>query len=178
MSKIGKKPIQIPSGVTVKMDDGVLRVSGPKGEITLPVLSTITADQKDNQLVFTTGQKTKQAFANWGTMRALARNAIVGVSEGFKKVLEIEGVGFRASLEGKTLVLNVGFSHPIKYEAPQGVAITAEKNVITVSGVDRQLVGQAAAQIREIKNPEPYKGKGIRYQGEVIRRKAGKKVAK
>ena len=178
MSKIGKKPIAIPSGVTVAIANGSVSVSGPKGNITLPLLEWVDAAIENNELVLTTKKNIKQASANWGTLRALLQNAVLGVTEGFKKVLEIEGVGFRATLEGKTLVLSIGFSHPVRYDAPEGITITSEKNVVTISGIDRQLVGQVAAQIRALKKPEPYKGKGIHYQGEIIRRKAGKKVAK
>ena len=179
MSKIGKKPVEIVSGVTAKLDGSLLRISGPKGEIALSLLPGVTVAVDGNMLIFKAEKETKQIFANWGTMRALARNAIEGVSAGYKKVLEIEGVGFKASMDGKDLSLNVGFSHPVKYKVPEGVSAAVEKNTtIMVSGIDRQLVGQVAAQIRAIKKPEPYKGKGIRYQGEVIRRKAGKKVAK
>lgn len=178
MSKIGKKPIAIPTGVTVNISGGAVSISGPKGQTVLPVLEWIDANMENSQLVLTSKKNIKQASANWGTMRALLQNAIVGVTEGFKKVLEIEGIGFRATLEGKTLVLSIGFSHPVRYEPPAGIVIAAEKNVLTISGIDRQLVGQVAAQIRALKKPEPYKGKGIHYQGEVIRRKAGKKVTK
>lgn len=179
MSKIGKKPIEIPSGVTVKLEGGVLRVSGQKGELALSVLPGVSAKVEGSQLVFSSEKKTKQESANWGTTSALARNAIEGVSAGFKKVLEIEGVGFKAALEGKVLSLNIGFSHPVKYAIPEGVTVAVEKNTtIIISGIDKHMVGQAAAEIRALKKPEPYKGKGIRYQGEVVRRKAGKKVAK
>ncbi len=178
MSKIGKKPIVIPQGVTVTIADGVVSVSGPKGQMKIPSLAWINVAMQEGQLVLSAEKNIKQATANWGTMRALVQNAIVGVSEGFKKVLEIEGVGFRATMEGKTLVLNIGFSHPVRYESPEGITLVTEKGIITVSGIDRQLVGQVAAHIRKFKKPEPYKGKGIHYQGEVVRRKAGKKVAK
>jgi large subunit ribosomal protein L6 len=178
MSKIGKKPIEIPQGVTVTIADGVVSVSGPKGQVKLPVLAWINVSMEGTQLTLGTDKNIKQATANWGTMRALIQNAIIGVTEGFKKVLEIEGVGFRATMEGKTLVLNIGFSHPVRYESPEGITIVTEKGMVTVSGIDRQMVGQVAAHIRKFKKPEPYKGKGIHYQGEVVRRKAGKKVAK
>ena len=179
MSKIGKKPIEIPTGVTVKLESGILRVTGQKGELTLPMLQGVSAKIEGNQLLFNSAKKTKQESANWGTISALARNAIEGVSAGFKKVLEIEGVGFKAALEGKSLTLNIGFSHPVKFAIPEGVTVAVEKSTtIIISGIDKHMVGQAAAEIRALKKPEPYKGKGIRYQGEVVRRKAGKKVAK
>jgi len=125
----------------------------------------------------TTSKKTMQSAANVGTMWSLIRNAVIGVSEGYSKVLEVEGVGFRVALDGKTLVLNVGFSHPVKLSTPEEIEVKVEKNAITVSGINKERVGQFAAIIRKVKKPEPYKGKGIRYRGEMVRRKAGKKVA-
>lgn len=177
MSKIGKQPVKLPEGVTATISGKTLEVKGKLGAVTLPILSFISVEQKDGALIFTASSDSVQARANWGTMRALAENAAVGVSQGFSKALEIEGIGFRASMEGKTLVLNVGFTHPVKYTPREGVTVTVEKGVIKVSGVNREHVGEAAANIRKIKKPEPYQGKGIRYQGEVIRRKSGKKVA-
>ncbi|MEE8131687.1 MAG: 50S ribosomal protein L6, partial [Candidatus Paceibacterota bacterium] len=137
----------------------------------------IKIEIKDNQIFFTPQNTSKQARANWGTVRSLVQNAVLGVSEGFTKVLEIEGVGYRAETQGNDLVLNVDLSHPIKISPPEGIKISTEKNTIKVFGIDKALVGGIAAKIRSVKKPEPYKGKGIRYQGEVIRRKAGKKVA-
>lgn len=177
MSKIGKKPIQIPEGVEVLQLDGALVVKGKLGSIKLPLLPHTSAELKDNELIIGSSGAGKQSRANWGTMRALAANAVTGATVGFSKILEIEGIGFRASLEGKTLVLNIGFTHPVKYTPPEGIAISVEKGAIKISGYDRALVGEAAAKIRSLKKPEPYKGTGIRYRGEVIRRKAGKKVA-
>lgn len=177
MSKIGKKPIQIPEGVQVLMSENALEIKGKLGAIKLPLLPYVSAEMKDKELVFSVKGEGKQSRANWGTMRALSANAVKGVTEGFSKTLEIEGVGFRASLEGKNLVLNIGFSHPVKYTPPEGVTIVIEKGAIKVSGSDRAVVGEVAAKIRSLKEPEPYKGTGIRYRGEVIRRKAGKKVA-
>ena len=177
MSKIGKKPLPIPAGVKVEVRGQVINFSGQAGDLAVPILDYLKTELKENELVFLPLAKHKQARANWGTMASLASNALEGVSQGFTKSLEIEGIGFKASMEGMTLVLNVGFTHRVKFAPPPGVKITVEKNIIKVSGVDKNLVGQAAAQIRKIKKPEPYKGKGIHYVGEVIRRKAGKKVA-
>jgi large subunit ribosomal protein L6 len=177
MSKLGKKPISIPVGVTVTEANGHLEVKGKAGNLSLPVLPYIALTIKDGAVHLTPTLDHKQARANWGTMAALLKNAFEGVTLGFKKVLEIEGIGFRATMEGKNLVLNVGFTHPVKFMPPEGVTITLEKNRITVASVNKEMLGEAAAQIRSIKKPEPYKGKGIRYAGEVIRRKAGKKVA-
>ena len=176
MSKIGKQPIQIPSGVEVKIADRELEVKGKLGAIKLPVLDFVNAEIKDNVLQFKNIGNHKQARSNWGTMRALAQNAVKGVAEGYMKMLEIEGIGFRATMEGKNLILNVGFTHPVKIVPPEGITITVDKTGIKISGYDRAVVGEIAAQIRAIKKPEPYLGKGIHYKGEVIRRKSGKKV--
>lgn len=180
MSKIGRKPVPISSGVGVKIADNKLEFEGKEGSLILPLLPYIKAEIKTgadgNELVFSKENDMKQARANWGTMASLAKNAIQGVSQGFSKTLEIEGIGFKASVQGNTLILNVGFTHPIKMEAPAGIKIVVEKNTIKISGFDKALVGEMAANIRKVKKPEPYKGKGIRYQGEVVRRKAGKKV--
>ncbi len=177
MSKIGKKPIIIPENVEVKINGGFLEFKGNNGNLSVKIPVYIKAEIKEKTLSFSPENNSKQARANWGTIRSLAYNAIVGLTEGFNKNLEIEGVGYRANMEGETLVLNLGLSHPIKFTPPQGIKISVEKNVIKISGVDNALVGQVAAKIRAFKKPEPYKGKGIRYQGEVVRRKAGKKVA-
>lgn len=187
MSKLARKPIAIPQGVEVKQNDGVLEFSGKEGKLTVKVLPFISVELssgggsasggKDGQLTVKLQRATKQGRANWGTTASLVKNAIGGVNEGFRKNLEMEGVGFKASMEGNNLVLNVGFTHPVKYVPPTAIKIVIEKGVIKVSGSDKALVGETAAQIRKIYPPEPYKGKGIHYQGEVVRRKAGKKVA-
>ncbi|MBU6141646.1 50S ribosomal protein L6 [Patescibacteria group bacterium] len=177
MSKVGKKPIMIPQGVTVTVDGGMLQVKGKEGTLSLPVLPHTAVEVKDTTLTVTSTGTDLQARANWGTMRALAQNAVNGVSAGFTKELEIQGVGFRASMEGNNLVLSLGFTHPVKFETPAGIKISVEKSTIKIAGADRNLVGQVAAQIRAYKKPEPYKGKGIRYKGEVVKMKAGKKVA-
>ncbi len=176
MSKIGKKPIIIPENVEVKINDGFLDFKGNSGTLNIKIPAYIKAEIKEGGLLFSPENDSKQARANWGTIRSLAYNAIVGLTEGFSKNLEVEGIGYRANVEGENLILNLGFSHPIKFTPPQGIKISVEKNVIKISGIDNALVGQVAAKIRAFKKPEPYKGKGIRYQGEVVRRKAGKKV--
>ncbi len=177
MSKIGKKPIVIPNNVEVKINDGFLDFKGSNGASKIKIPSYIKAEIKEGNILFSPENNSKQARANWGTIRSLAYNAIVGLTEGFSKNLEVEGIGYRANMEGENLVLNLGLSHPIKFTPPQGIKISAEKNTIKISGIDNALVGQVAAKIRAFKKPEPYKGKGIKYQGEIIRRKAGKKVA-
>ncbi|MDP3901813.1 MAG: 50S ribosomal protein L6 [bacterium] len=177
MSKIGKKPIAIPEGTEVVIKDGVVEIKSKLGSLRLMLLNFINIDIKDGFIKITPKADHKQARANWGTMAALIKNAIVGVNDGFEKFLEIEGIGFTASMDGSNLTLKVGFSHPVKFSPPEGVKVSVEKGVIKVAGIDRALVGEAAAKIRSIKKPEPYKGKGIRYRGEVVRRKAGKKVA-
>jgi len=178
MSKLAKKPIPIPPEVKIEIKGDEIHISGKAGVLSLPLLSYLDLKvSSEGSISVTAHANHKQARANLGTMASLLTNAIEGVTKGFSKSLEVEGIGFRASLEGTTLVLTVGFSHPVRFQAPPGVKLTIEKNVITVSGVDKQLVGEVAAQIRRIKKPEPYKGKGIHYSGEIIRRKAGKKVA-
>jgi large subunit ribosomal protein L6 len=177
MSRLIKKPIAIPSGVTVTQNDGVLAVKGPKGElvIKIPQGSTVKIEAEQAQ-VAGGGSAEAKTTAGQGTLLALLSNAIEGVTNGFKKVLEIEGVGYAAAIEGKDLVLKLGYALPVRKPIPGNVAITVDKNAITVAGIDKEAVGQAAAEIRALKKPEPYKGKGIHYQGEVIRRKVGKKA--
>lgn len=177
MSRIGKKPIKIPSGVEVKIEGNVVTVKGPKGELKQEVRPEINVAQENGELLITPKKETKETNAFWGLTRALLANNLKGVSEGFEKRLEIEGVGYRANLEGDNLNLQLGFSHLVKIEAPEGIKFNVEKNAITVSGIDKGLVGQTAARIRAKKPPEPYKGKGIRYAGEQVRRKLGKKAA-
>ena len=177
MSKLARKPIQIPAGVTVQVEDAAVSVRGPRGELRVPLLPYLTITPAANGIVVTRADENRQARANCGTMASLLKNAIRGTTELFTRALEIEGVGFKAALEGKTLKLNVGFTHPVFFPVPGDIQISIEKGVIRISGMDRQRVGETAASIRRIAPPEPYKGKGIRYQGEHIRRKAGKKVA-
>ncbi|MBI5079101.1 50S ribosomal protein L6 [Candidatus Wolfebacteria bacterium] len=177
MSKIGKKSINILEGVSVEIKDGDLEIKGKRGALRVKILKYVKPEIKNGNLSFSIESDSKQAMANWGTIRSLAYNAVLGVSQGFEKILEIEGVGYRAAMEGNDLVLSVGFSHPVKFKPPEGIKISVEKNTIKVNGIDKALVGKAASEIRAVKKPEPYKGKGIRYKGEVIRRKSGKKVA-
>lgn len=177
MSRLARQPIPIPEGLSVKEHDGHIVAKGPKGEMSVPILPHITVKIEPEGVRVATAGTTKQAASNTGTMWSLVQNALIGVSEGFSKVLEIEGVGYKAALEGKTLVLSLGYSQPIRYEPQEGIIIAIEKNTITVSGIDKEAVGQTAAEIRAYRKPEPYKGKGIHYRGEVIRRKVGKKAA-
>jgi large subunit ribosomal protein L6 len=176
MSKIGKKPIVIPAGVTLDFLDGNIVVTGPKGTLHVPKMSSVEITVSGQEAIFQPVDDRVQTRMNWGTARSLLAGAIEGVTNGFSKTLEIEGIGFKASVEGNSLQLKVGFSHPVVFPIPAGTTITVDKNRITVSGIDKQAVGQAAAEIRKIKKPEPYLGKGIHYVGEVIRRKAGKKA--
>jgi large subunit ribosomal protein L6 len=177
MSKIGKKAILIPNEVTVSRTNKHLHFKGKKGEFALVLLPYLDITLTEKDILIRPRSPHKQARTNWGTMASLIRSALIGVSEGFTKQLEIQGVGFRATREGDAIALNVGFSHPIKISPPEGITVTIEKNIITIAGYEKQKVGQFAAEIRSFKKPEPYKGKGIRYVGEVIRKKAGKKVA-
>ncbi len=177
MSKIGKKIINIPEGVEVKMADQTLVVKGKLGTTTLPILKYVAVKIEGTILSCEAKETNKQARSNWGTMRSLTANAVKGVSEGYAEILEFEGIGFKAHMEGKTLLLNMGYTHPLKFIIPTGVTIVLEKNTIKINGFDKQVVGEAAATIRSLRKPEPYKGTGIHYKGEVIKRKTGKKVA-
>jgi len=176
MSKIGKKPIEIPSSVQIKFEGELIQITGPKGSLSVLKPRTIEITQSGSNLLLQPSDEGQQTGMDWGTTRSLIQNAIVGVTEGFSKKLEIEGVGFKANMEGNNLVLKVGFSHLVPFPVPQGITIGVEKNIISIQGIDKQQVGQVAAVIRKIKKPEPYLGKGIHYQGEVIRRKDGKKA--
>lgn len=179
MSRIGKKIHKIENGVTAKIVGNELIVTGPKGELRQVIHPRITINIKGDELtVATSNESVKKDRALWGTMSSLAGNMIKGVTTGYKKELEVNGVGFKISIKGSILVLEVGFSHLVEFPIPENVNITVEKNIIAVEGIDKQLVGETAAQIRAIKKPEPYKGKGIKYVDEVIRRKAGKTAAK
>jgi len=175
MSRIGRKPIKVPEDVQVKIERDFVSVKGPKGELKINTGKDIQA--KLDGEILTVELLPNGSSAMWGTTAALLSNMIEGVKDGFQKKLEIEGIGYKAALDGKNLVLALGFSHPVKIEAVEGITYSVEKNVIMVSGIDKQLVGEVAARIRAKKKPEPYKGKGIHYQGEIIRRKAGKKAA-
>lgn len=174
MSRVGKSPITVPSGVSVTISDAEITVSGSKGTLSQFTMPDITVKQEGEQLVVTRANDEPKVRAKHGLMRALLNNMVVGVSQGFSKKLEINGVGFRVALAGTDLKMNLGFSHEVVYKVPQGVTATVEQNTITVSGVSRQQVGQVAAEIRALKKPEPYKGKGIKYEGERIIRKSGK----
>ncbi len=179
MSRIGKKPIEIPKDVKASVHDGVLTVEGPKGKLSLPVPPVISCAQKDNAIIFSASSGEKKTKSLHGTMRALALNMVRGVTAGFSKTLIIEGVGYKAQTQGKILKLNVGFTHPVEYVIPDGIKIDAAKQVeVVVSGIDKTKVGQVSAEIRRVCPPEPYKGKGIRYADEKIRRKVGKAVTK
>ena len=174
MSRIGKLPIEVPAGVTITVDSDVIKVTGPKGELTVPHLSDVTVTLEDNKAIVTRKDDERIAKAQHGLQRALLNNAVTGVAKGFEKKLEVNGVGFRVNGGGQSIEMSLGFSHPVKYEAPTGVSLTVNKMEIVVSGIDKQAVGQVAAEIRALKKPEPYKGKGIKYADEVILRKAGK----
>lgn len=176
MSKIGKKPIQIPSGVDVKFDGSIMSVKGPKGELKRELPANLEAKIEDSQLVLRPKTINRESKTLWGLASAIARNMIKGASEGFEKVLEFQGVGYKAVVKGNVLEMGLGYSHPVAYTAPDGISFKTEKNTITVQGIDKELVGKVAAEIRSFREPEPYKGSGIRYQKEVIVRKAGKKA--
>ena len=178
MSKIGKKPIPIPEKVEVKVDSGFISVKGPKGELRKPISKNVSVSIEGSNVVIkpAVNAQLKQVMAEWGLTRSLIANLIKGVTEGYEKILEFQGVGYKASVKGASLELGLGFSHPISVPAPDGISFTTEKNVIKISGADKELIGEVAAQIRSFRVPEPYKGSGIRYQGEVIKRKAGKKA--
>jgi large subunit ribosomal protein L6 len=175
MSRLGKIPVVIPGGVEVTHEGGVLTVKGPKATLARTMKEDVNIVIENGTITLSPGD-TPEAKALWGTYAAHTRNMVTGVTEGFTKILEIEGVGYRAASEGNTLVLNVGFSHQVKLEIPEGISAEVAKNVITLTGADRDALGQFAANVRKVKKPEPYKGKGIRYQGEYIIRKQGKKA--
>lgn len=178
MSRIGRKPITVPTGVEVTIEARSLSVKGPKGELSCPIMEGLVVTQADGVVTIAKRQETAATQRSFGLMRTLVANLVIGVSEGYQRQLEINGVGYRASVNGQELNLSLGFSHPIQMVLPEGVAAKVERNIITVSGYDKQLVGQVAANIRSLKKPEPYKGKGIKYIEEKIRRKAGKAATK
>jgi large subunit ribosomal protein L6 len=177
MSRVGRSPIPIPSGVTLTVDGSTVHAKGPKGELSWTLPERVHC-QVENSIANLTVDDTdaRPQRARWGLARMLVANMVAGVSTGFEKKLEIHGVGFRAEVKGADLVLLLGFSHPITYTPPAGIAVKVEKNIVTINGIDKQVVGEVAATIRRFKKPEPYKGKGIRYSGELVRRKAGKVV--
>ncbi len=176
MSRIGKKPVALPKGVTAEIKGQTIEVKGPKGTRSFTATDDVTLSLDEGAVKVTPRGLSKRARQQWGMSRSMVENLTVGVSEGFKKELEIQGVGYRASMQGKTLKLQLGYSHDVNFETPDGVTITAPKQTeIVIEGIDQQVVGQVAANIREWRKPEPYKGKGIRYKGEVVFRKEGKK---
>ncbi len=178
MSRIGRQPITVHTGVTVEQNGGIIVVTGPKGTLERPLLPGLAINQEGDQLTVTKTVENNDTQATFGLMRTLIANMVDGVSKGFERKLEINGVGYRASVAGTTVNLALGFSHPIEFPLPAGVEAKVEKNIITISGYDKQAVGQVAAKIRALKKPEPYKGKGIKYIEERIRRKAGKTATK
>lgn len=174
MSRIGKLPIQIPSGVTITVDPDFITVKGSKGELRQFTMPGITVVQEEGQIVVARANDQPELRSKHGLMRTLIFNMITGVAQGFSKKLEINGVGFRAAMQGQDVKFNLGYSHDVIYKMPEGTTATIEQNTVTVSGIDKQKVGQAAAEIRSLRKPEPYKGKGIKYAGERILRKSGK----
>jgi len=176
MSRIGNKPVEIPGSVEAKIADGILSVKGPKGTLTLGLFDDIEYNIGEGQIVVKPANETKRARSFWGMQRTLVQNLVTGVTDGYTKVLEITGVGYRAQVQGKTLKLQLGFSHDVDFAIPEGIEIKCPDNTtIEISGIDKQKVGQVAAEIRRWRKPEPYKGKGIKYRGEYVFRKEGKK---
>lgn len=177
MSRIGKRPIEIPQGVEVKIENNFISVKGPKGELSLKIHPEVRVEKENSFLkVSVRNPQEKRERSLWGTFQRLIANMILGVTQGYEKKLELVGIGYRASLSQNKLILNVGFSHPIEFHLPKGIEAKVEKNIISLAGADKQLVGETAARIRKIRPPEPYKGTGIKYLEEVIRKKAGKKA--
>lgn len=176
MSRIGKKPVQVPAGVTASVSGQTVTMKGPKGELKYVVNDEVLIKLEDNTVAVTPANDSKDARAKWGMSRTMIENLVKGVKDGYEKKLEINGVGYRAAMQGKNLQLQLGFSHDVVYQPPEGITIACPKPTeITVTGIDKQVVGQVAAEIREYRGPEPYKGKGVKYAGERIVRKEGKK---
>ncbi|MCP5397226.1 MAG: 50S ribosomal protein L6 [Sphingomonadaceae bacterium] len=176
MSRIGKKPVAIPGGVTANIENGTLSVKGPKGTLTLGLSDLVEYKLEDGQISVVPANDSKAARSHWGMQRTLVSNLVEGVTDGFTKVLEIKGVGYRASVQGKSLKLQLGFSHDVDLDVPEGLEVkTPDQTTVEISGIDKQAVGQFAAEVRRWRKPEPYKGKGIKYRGEYIFRKEGKK---
>jgi large subunit ribosomal protein L6 len=176
MSRIGKKPVPLPKGVTASVDGKTVKVKGPKGELSVTLVEEVDATLDEHGITVTPRADMERAGQMWGLSRTLVNNLVHGVTLGFAEKLEIQGVGYRAAVQGKNLQLQLGFSHDVLYPIPEGITITAEKpTLLTISGMNKQLVGQVAAEIRSWRPPEPYKGKGVRYAGEYVRRKEGKK---
>ena len=176
MSRIGKVPVALPDNVTATIEGSILSVKGPKGTLTMPMLDDISYGIEDGRILVRPANDSKRARSFWGMHRTLVQNLVTGVTEGFTKVLEISGVGYRAQAQGKNLRLQLGYSHDVNFPVPEGIEVkTPDQNTVEISGIDRQQVGQVAAEIRRWRKPEPYKGKGIKYRGEYIFRKEGKK---
>lgn len=176
MSRTGKRPVAIPANVTATLDDGTLSVKGPKGTLTMPMAAEVSYTLDNGLLTVAPANDSKRARAFWGMQRTLVQNLVTGVTEGYTKVLEITGVGYRANAQGKTLKLQLGYSHDVDFPVPEGIEIkTPDNTTVEITGIDKQKVGQVAAEIRRWRKPEPYKGKGIKYRGEFIFRKEGKK---
>ncbi|MSP87286.1 MAG: 50S ribosomal protein L6 [Alphaproteobacteria bacterium] len=176
MSRIGKYPVDVPTGVEVQIAGQLVRAKGKQGELAATLSDEVEVELKDGKILVKPRSESKRARMNWGTSRALVKNMVVGVSQGYAKALDINGVGYRAQVQGKNLVLQMGYSHEVIYPIPDGIKIACEKpTAIAISGADRRLVGQVAAEIRAVRPPEPYKGKGIKYDSETILRKEGKK---
>jgi len=179
MSRLGKLPIELPEGTTAKIEGGFIVVKGKLGELKIAMNDLVSIKIEDKQICVSVKKpedKSQRSF--WGLYRSLINNMVIGVNDGFTKKLDISGVGYRATVNGQKLILNLGYSHPIKYNIPQGIEVKVEDNIITISGIDKQLVGEVASQIRKTRKPEPYKGKGIKYDDEIVRRKVGKAAVK
>lgn len=178
MSRIGKQPIELPKGVEVKLGEDMVEVKGPKGTLQTPICSLLNYELADGHLTITRKDDTRESNAQHGLRRTLIANCVEGVSKGFSKTLEVIGVGFKVAVKGNIIDLSVGYSHPVLLELPKGLEAKAEGTKLTISGIDKELVGEFAARIRRVREPEPYKGKGIKYENEIIRRKAGKSGGK
>lgn len=179
MSRVGKKTIEIPQGVTIEVKDGSVIVKGPKGQLTRELSDKVQVNIADNIVTLSVvNENNKTERSLWGTFSSHIQNMVLGVTEGFKKQLEVNGVGYRVAMQGTDLKIEVGYSHPVIYKVPEGVGASVEKNLITLESSDKELLGNTAAEVRKIRKPEPYKGKGIKYVDEVIRRKEGKTAAK
>jgi large subunit ribosomal protein L6 len=176
MSRIGKKPIEIPKGIEIKIEGDLVKIKGPKGELSQKIRPEIKVEIKEEKIFVSPQIETKKTKAFWGLTRTLLANNVKGVIEGYEKKLQIEGLGYKAEIEGENLILRAGFSHPVKIKVPSGIKFSVDKNIITISGINKELVGQVAAKIRKVRPPEHYKGKGIRYLGETVKIKPGKKV--
>ena len=178
MSRIGKQPVPIPKGVVIEQNDDFLIVKGPKGELRRKIHPKVKVNRDNDHLVVSVNEETRVADALYGLHRALIANMVTGVSQGFERVLEIVGIGYRGEVSGRTATFHLGYSHPINFELPEGIDARIEKTKITLSGIDKEILGRTAAKIRGFRKPEPYKGKGIKYADEKLRRKAGKTGAK